>query len=105
MNMWAIILIVGVGTYLLRLSFFVLFAGRELSPVAQRALRLVPPAVFSALIASALLVRTEAGGVALDIERWLAGAVALIVAWATRSVLATIGGGMIALWLLQALLG
>jgi branched-subunit amino acid transport protein len=36
-------------------------------------------------------------------ERVLAGLVAVLIAWRTRNVLFTLGGGMATLWVLQAL--
>jgi branched-subunit amino acid transport protein len=36
-------------------------------------------------------------------ERLLAGLVAVLIAWRTRSVLFTLGGGMATLWALQAM--
>jgi branched-subunit amino acid transport protein len=37
-------------------------------------------------------------------ERLLAGMLAALVAWRTRNVLLTLGVGLVALWILQALL-
>jgi branched-subunit amino acid transport protein len=36
-------------------------------------------------------------------ERLLAGLAAALIAWRTRSVLLTLGGGMATLWILQAI--
>jgi branched-subunit amino acid transport protein len=41
--------------------------------------------------------------VSLGNERLLAGLVAALIAWRTRSVLLTLGGGMAVLWTLQTL--
>ena len=72
-DVWTVIVLVGVGTFLVRFSFFVLFEYLETVPAGvERALRFVPAAVLAALVAPAVVV----------------------VAWRTESVLATIVAGM-----------
>lgn len=101
-RIWAAILLIGAATYAIRLSFIHLF-GRidEVPPRLKRALRFVPPAVLAALVAPDLLtVRGTVPATLLD-ERLLAGIVACVVAWRTENVFATIGAGMVTLWLLR----
>jgi branched-subunit amino acid transport protein len=99
------LVVAGLVTFGIRLSFIALLGKVELPHVVLRSLRFVPPAVLSAIILPEVLVRD--GAVALDAgnTRLLAGAVAALVAWRTRSVFVTIAVGMAALWAAQALLG
>ncbi len=105
-TIWLIMLAIGVGTFLMRLSFIHL-AGRLPMPTRlQKAMRFVPAAVLAALVAPAIL-RWTPGGAPLafdDLPRLAAGLTATVVAWTTRSVLATLGTGMGLLWALTALL-
>jgi branched-subunit amino acid transport protein len=97
---WSTMVIAGIGTFAIRLSFIALLGRVErIPPLAERALRLVPAAVLAALVAPGVF-RPE--GV-LDPwnDRLLAAAVAALVAWWTRNVLATLVAGMVVLWLLQ----
>ncbi|MEX1152953.1 AzlD domain-containing protein [Parvibaculum sp.] len=104
-TLWLSIVAIGVGTFVLRLSFIGL-SGRLALPVAvTRALRFVPAAVLSAIILPAALRLPEGGlDVSIDNPRLIACVVAAGIAWATKSVLATLIVGMGTLWLLQALL-
>lgn len=96
--------IVGMGliTYAIRLSLFLLPEQVVLPPWLLAALRYVPAAVLSAIILPELLM--PAGNLDLSIgnERLLAGLLAIIVAWRTRNVFLTVTVGMVMLWLLQA---
>jgi branched-subunit amino acid transport protein len=93
----------GIVTFLTRLSFVALLGGVEVPHVVIRALRFVPPAVLSAIIASEVLVRDGAVDLSTGNLRLLAAALATGVALLTRNVFLTIGAGMAALWTLQAL--
>lgn len=103
--LWATFAAMGAITLALRASFLLLGDRLALPPLARRALVYVPPAVLAALVTPALF---EPSGVAalgpVDV-RLLAGAAAVAVAWRTKSVLATLGTGMGALWTLGWLLG
>lgn len=104
--LWAVIVAIAGGTYALRVSFIHLFGRVEaVPPRASRALALVPPAVLAALVVPRLLVAD--GGLALDPSnlQLVAGAAAGVVAWRTESMLATVGAGMAALWLLRFAVG
>ncbi|HZZ84265.1 MAG TPA: AzlD domain-containing protein [Anaeromyxobacteraceae bacterium] len=94
----------GLLTFLTRLSFIALLGRIEVPPLLSRALRLVPPAVLSAIILPELVIRHGGLDVSFRNPRLLAGILAAGVALWTRSVLATIAAGMAALWLLQYLL-
>ncbi|WP_293209726.1 AzlD domain-containing protein [Parvibaculum sp.] len=103
-TIWLSLLALGLGTFLLRLSFVEL-AGRFVIPAGlTKALRFLPAAVLSAIILPAIL-RVEPGALyfGLDNPRLAAGVLAALVAWTTKSVLATLAIGMSTLWLTQAL--
>jgi len=98
-----IILIIGIGTYLERLSFIGIISDREVPEWAVLPLRFVAPAVFAALVAPAVLLHDGSLVVSPSVNpRVLATLIALLVAWRTKSVVATIVAGMAAIWLLQA---
>ena len=100
-TLWLIIIGMGVITFALRYSFIALAGRLELPPVLQRALRFVPAAVLSALVLPALVYPGGELNLSLGNDRLLAGLVALVVAWRTKSILPTLIVGMAALWLLQ----
>jgi branched-subunit amino acid transport protein len=101
MRIWVIIVIIGLITLAIRLSFILLFGVIEVPPVLRRALRFVPAAVLSAIILPELLLRDETLSLSLGNERLVAGVLAMLVAWRTKNVLLTIAVGMVALWLLR----
>ncbi len=96
------ILGMGVITYAIRLSLFLLPERVMLPPWLLRALRYVPAAVLSAIILPELLLPAGALDVSLGNERLLAGLVAAVVAWRTHNVFVIVAVGMIVLWLLQS---
>ena len=100
---WPIALAMGVGTFLLRFSFILIMDRLTLPEAFTRMLRFIPASVLPALVAPAVLLH---GGDPTGFAAWerpLAGLVAVLVAWHTRSVILTIAGGMGALWLLKLL--
>lgn len=95
------IVLAGVGTYVIRLSF-VGFAGRFASPSprVESTLRLIAPAVLAAIVADRLfLVDGELG---VRWEWWIAGLIAGLVAWRWRSAGLTMFSGMAIVWALAA---
>jgi branched-subunit amino acid transport protein len=105
MNLWLIVIGMGLVTYGIRLTPIVLLGRIEIPLMVQRALRFVPPAVLTAIVVPELLYHNGAVDVSLSNLRLLAGLIAVVVAWRTKNALLTIGAGMIALWVLQALAG
>lgn len=103
MNLWLVIIGMGVITYGIRLSMIVLLEKVEIPAKLRQALRFVPPAVLSAIIFPELLQPGGQLDVSLGNDRLLAGLLAMIVAWRTKNVLWTIAVGMATLWLLQSL--
>lgn len=103
-SIWGVIVAIGVVTFLIRVSFIALFGRLDTVPTrVQQALRFVPAAVLSALVAPALVTVEPTVVGTLTNDRLLAGAVAAAVAWRTENVFATIGVGMLALWTLRFL--
>jgi len=104
MNFWLVLLISGLITVAIRYSFIYLLGRVEIPDLARRALRFVPPAVLTAIWVPEMLVLEGRVNFSLSNYRLLAGLLAVIVAWRTRSVIWTIIIGMAALWLLRWLL-
>ncbi|MEF8800095.1 MAG: AzlD domain-containing protein [Halolamina sp.] len=106
-EIWLAIVAAGLCTYGLRLSF-ILLLGRvdTVPPRLVGVLRYVPAAVLAALVAPAILSFSTVPSLAFQFEgpKLIAGGVAIVVAWRTESVLATIGVGMVVLWLVQYVL-
>ena len=103
MNLWLIILGMGLVTFGIRLVPIVLLGRIEIPLLVQRALRFVPPAVLTAIVVPELLYHNSQIDLSLTNARLLAGLIAIGVAWRTRNALITIAVGMIALWILSAI--
>ncbi|MHC3439311.1 AzlD domain-containing protein [Natrialbaceae archaeon A-gly3] len=99
---WAVILIIAIATYFIRLSFIHLFGRINQVPTRVKIfLKFVPPAVLAALVAPGLVTpSTDVAAMVLD-ERLAAGIIAAAVAWWRGNILLTIIVGMVALWALQ----
>ena len=92
----------GLVTFLIRLSFIAFGQHLPNDPRFTAALRYVPPAILGALIAPEIFALNGSVSLAPDNPRLWAALAALLVARLTRSVLATIAAGMVALWVVQA---
>jgi branched-subunit amino acid transport protein len=103
MTIWLIIIGMGIVTYAIRLSLIVLLGRINVPPTMQRALRFVPPAVFSAIVFPEVLRPSGALDISLGNNRLIAGVLAAGVAWRTKNVFLSIAVGMIALWILSAM--
>lgn len=102
---WTAVVAIAVGTWAFRASFVFLFGYLdEVPPWVDRTLRFIPAAVITAIIAPRLLLVDGSLAVGPGNERLLAGAVAVVVAWYTEDLFATIVAGMCALWALVFLL-
>ncbi|MFC4248364.1 AzlD domain-containing protein [Natribaculum luteum] len=102
LEIWAVILVIAVATYLIRLSFIHLF-GRinQVPPRVTLVLKFVPAAVLAALVAPQLVTPSPDVAEMVVDERLAAGIVAAAVAWWRGDILVTILVGMVALWALQ----
>ena len=105
-TIWVVILVIGAGTFALRVSIIALLGRIEGTPAGlERVLRFIPPAVLAALIAPAVvLLDGRPAFIAPFNPGPVAALMAILVAWKTRSSLLTIISGMSVLWILQALL-
>ena len=95
------IILIGIGTFLFRFSFIYLYGRFELPNWIRRAMRYVPPAVLSALIFPAIVIKDEIIWISPQNPRLIAGIVAIIIAWKTKKLLLTIGLGMVLFWLIS----
>lgn len=103
-ELWFTIAGMALITFTLRSSFLLAANRLTLPPLLRRSLTYVPPAVLAAIVAPALAQPSGAALGPVDL-RLVAGALAAVVAWRTRSILATFAVGMAALWGLTWLLG
>ncbi len=103
MSLWVIIMVAGLLTFAIRLSFIVLLHNVAVPLWFQRALDFVPPAVLSAIILPELVARSGTLDLSPGNARLIAGVLAGLVAWRTKNVLLTIVVGMLGLIVLQAL--
>ena len=100
----ALVALMAIVTLAERASILVLGDRLALPPFVRRALAYVPAAVLAAIVAPALFQPSGTAIGPVDV-RLLAGLVAGVVAWRTKSVLATFASGMVALWALSYLAG
>ncbi len=102
---WLIILLAGLLTFGIRLSFIALFGRWQPPDLFLRALRFVPPAVLSAIILPEMLLQNGQISLSPANPRLLAGVLAILVAWRTRNIFLTILAGMLALYLFLFFVG
>ena len=95
---WVVVLGLAAGTFLIRYSFIGLFANRAMPPWLDRALKLMVPAIFAAIVFGGVVM---VGGQVAGLSQWprdAAAGVALAAAVASRgSMLVTVIMGMAAL--------
>lgn len=97
---WTIIIVLGLGTYLIRYSFLGILGKRALANWLLRLLRFVPVAVLPGLVAPLVMWPTATGGIP-DPARLAAAAMTLLIGAWLRSVLGAIIAGMAVLYLVQ----
>lgn len=103
-EIFTIILVLGLGTFAMRLSFIYLFGRVQPPKSLAKPLRFVPVAALTALVLPALLFPEGNVDISPANPRFYAGLLAFIVAYRTRSVLWTLLVGMVAFWILSALI-
>jgi branched-subunit amino acid transport protein len=101
-TLWLTIAGAAAVTFALRISFIVLLGRIQVPPFLERALRYVPAAVLTAVVIPLLFYANGSLEISLGNERLIAGLVAAVICWKTRSVPLTLVGGMAMLWALQA---
>ena len=100
-QLWLAILLIALGTFLLRFCMLALAGRLKLPERLFEALKFLPPAILAALVLPAIY-RHDATALAPEQPaHLLAGLLAIGIAWKTRNMLATIIGGMLAMWLLE----
>ena len=99
-EIWTIILLLGLGTFLIRFSFLALSGRRTWPPLLLRLLRYTPVAVRPGMV-TPLVLWPEATGGALDLPRLSAAVATLALGLWLKSAIAAIfgGAGMLALLL------
>ena len=102
-EIWMIIILLGLGTMMIRFSFWGLLGNRDLPDWVLRHLRYTAVAVLPGLIAPALVWPAATGG-QVDPIRLAAGAVALSVGYYRKSVIWGVLAGACTLWALRALI-
>ena len=102
MNIWLVMIIIGVITFLTRFSFIALQDKLQMSVIVSRGLEYVPTAVLTAIIVPELLLTSGSLYISFGNARLFAGILAGLVAWRTKNVFLTILVGMLALWLVQS---
>jgi branched-subunit amino acid transport protein len=102
MRVWIVFVVGGIGTYLMRLSFFALGTRVTLPAWSRRALKYVAPAVFAAIVLPPVLGDSGLSGVTTSVNpRLVATVVAAVVGYRTRNIASVLVVGMVSLWLLQ----
>lgn len=102
MSTWAAMVGVGLLTFLTRASFIVFADPKKFPKAFRMALAFVPAAVLAAIVLPGVAAPAGVVDLTLANARWLAGLVAMAVAWKTRNTVFTIVAGMAALWLIDA---
>lgn len=100
-----IVILGGLGTYLIRVSFLFVLGNRMVSPVVGTVLRYIPPAAFAALVFPAILRPEGVLEIGIDNLRLLAALIALAIGLATRNVTWVLVSGMVSLWTLTFVFG
>lgn len=95
---WIVVLGLAAGTFLIRYSFIGLFANRSMPRWLDRALKLMVPAIFAAIVFGGVMM---VGGQVAGLSHWpryAAAAVALVAAIISRgNLMVTVLTGMAAL--------
>jgi len=103
-EIWIVIVLVALGTYLIRFSFIGLVGDRELPQWVLRHLRYTPVAVLPGLVAPLVLWPDATGG-DYNAPRLLAATVTLLLAVMFKNMLLAIFGGAATLFVMMSLLG
>ena len=100
-DLWFTLIIVGLLTLGIRLSFILLLERWQPPELFQRGLRFVPLAVLSALIFPEIFMHEGPVTLPPDIPRLLGALTAVVVAWRSKNIFLTIGAGMLVFYLLR----
>lgn len=104
LTVWIVIVVLGIGTFLIRWSFLGALGNRDLPGWVLRMLRYTPVAVLPALVAP-LVMWPEATGGQPDPARLSAAAATMLVGVMTKNVILAILAGGITLFGMLYVLG
>ncbi len=94
------ILLISLGTFAFRFSFIYLYGKFDLPKWLRRSMHFVPPAVLSALIFPAIIIKENLIWISPQNPRLIAGIIAILIAWRTKSSILTIIVGLGVFWLM-----
>ena len=103
-EIWTIIVLLGIGTYLIRFSFLGPMGRKEMPAWVLRLLRYTPVAVIPGLVAPLVLWPGATGGQP-DFARLAAALVTVLLGYFLKNVIISILGGSITLYVLLTMLG
>ncbi|MCP1419438.1 Branched-chain amino acid transport protein (AzlD) [compost metagenome] len=103
--LWGMFLAVGIGTFVMRLSFVELYGRWRIPPLLSRALMYVPASVLAALVLPAVVYPGGQGAFVFANPQIPAAIIAAWIAWKTRSTVLTLAVGMAVLWGLKFIAG
>lgn len=103
-EIWLIIGVLAIGTFLIRFSFLGLIGGKNMPPLVLRMLRYTPVAVLPGMVAP-LVFWPEATGGQPDLVRLLAALAAVGVAYWTKKVVWGMAAGAVTFYAGLALTG
>ena len=97
-GVWLSMVLIGVLTFLTRLSFILLFSRWQPPEIIRRGLRFVPVSVLTAIFIPELLLVDGGLSFTAANPRLIAGAAAILIAWKTKSALWSIAAGLAVFW-------
>ena len=100
-NIWLVMISLGVLTFLMRLSFIALQDRWTPPALFRRALHYVPVAVLTAILVPELVMHDGTLAMTPLNPRLVAGLVAIFVAWRWKNTVLTILTGMVVFWVVQ----
>lgn len=102
---WLMTVVLAIGTWAMRSLPIMLHGTVATPPWLERLLKHVPVAALTVMVVPGALYLKASGLYEFAPARTIAAVVALLVALRTKNTLATLGAGMAALWVAQALIG
>ncbi|WP_085716613.1 AzlD domain-containing protein [Pseudomonas sp. B28(2017)] len=103
LSQWGLFLLIGAGTFAIRLSFIEFYGSLRIPPLLRRALLYVPASVLAALVLPAVVYPDRQSAFDWSNPQIPAAILAGLVAWRTKSTLLTLVVGLGALWALKNL--
>jgi len=104
MNIWFLFLLLGLATMIERLSFILLLEKWKMPDWFTRGLKYVPVAVLLSLVSVDVLRTDGLIDISTSNPKIIGAVVAIIVAWQTEKISATIGAGFLVFVIAKALL-